>query len=159
MRKVLSLASIRNKALRESGYSILVKTAAHRYHYDSKGNYSYWYYNVLDDADRKEIGEYLDFIPKKRKYLRRDAEAIKKYLGQLGVKVDIIGSIARDGESEHDIDLWVRNHENTPKFREYLKKCCLNNAKFVTTDWGGLFFAKTLWGTLDFFFDISDFDY
>ena len=159
MKKTLALASIKNKRLRESGYSDLVKTAVHRYHYDGVDNYRDWYYDILDDADRIEISKHLDYVPKKKKYYRSDAEKLKKYLKQLGVEVDIIGSVARDGVSEHDIDFWVRNHHNTPKFREYLKVCCLNNATFTNTDWGGIFFAKTLWGSLDFFFDISEFDY
>jgi len=159
VKKTLALSSIKNKKLRESGYSILVKTAVHRYHNDGADNYRDWYYNVLDDSDREEIAKHLDYVPKKKKYYRYDAQRLRKYLKQLGVEVDIIGSIARDGVSEHDIDFWVRNHENTPKFREYLKVCCLNNATFVKTDWDGLFFAKTLWGILDFFFDISEFDY
>jgi len=159
VKKVLALSSIKNKALRNSGYSDLVKTAVHRYHNESKEDYSYWYYNVLDEADRKEVNTYIDFVPKKKKYKLEDAQKLKKYLKQLGVEVDIIGSVARDGESERDMDFWIRNHENTPKFREYLKVCCLHNASFVKTDWDGLFFARTLWGSLDFFFDVSEFDY
>ncbi len=158
MKKLLALGSIRNKRCRESDSSLLHKTAVHRYHYDGSDNFTEWYYTLLDDAERKEVSEYLNYVPRKKTYTKRDAEQLKKYLKQRGIEVDIIGSVARDGTSEHDIDFWVRSHENTPKFREYLK-FVLNNATYVKTDWDGLFFAKTLWGALDLFFDISEFDY
>lgn len=97
MKKLLSLSSIRNKRCRESNSSLLHKTALHRYHYDADYIFTEWYYTLLDDAERKEVSEWLDYIPRKKTYLRRDAEQLKKYLKQLGVEVDIIGSIARDG--------------------------------------------------------------
>ncbi len=158
MKKLLSNGSLRNKRLRESKSSQLIKTAVHRFHYDGADDFRDWYYELLTDRERKQVSEKLDYIPKRKEYTKRDAEQVKQYLKNCGVVVDIIGSVARDGRSFNDMDFLVRNHENTPAFQKRLR-LIFENATFVKTDWDGLFFAKTFFGTLDFFFDVSEFDF
>ncbi len=137
---------------------MLLKTAIHRFNYDGSDDFTEWYYLLLNDAERKEVSERLDYIPKKKEYTVKDAKQVKAFLKMHGIEVDIIGSVARDGKSFNDMDFWVRNHYNTPDFQKRLR-VIFGNATFVKTDWDGLFFAKTFFGTLDFFFDVTEFDY
>lgn len=75
----------------------------------------------------------------------------------------LIGSLSKGKDvSENDIDVHIILGENSSKnfFLKLILKNHLEPESIENTDWGGWFFHKTkVYGNVDFFFDVSEFDY
>lgn len=91
------------------------------------------------------------------KYSREHGEAVVSFLQKNGFNAELIGSLAKIGFSNHDIDIHVRN-SGTREDRERLIKL-FTGGKVDETDWGGMYFTDTEFGDVDIFFSIDGFDY
>lgn len=75
------------------------------------------------------------------------------------LNAELIGSVGKGRSSDHDIDVLLKDYENTSLI---LSKLCVifsDNSRYVSTDWGGFFFYDTKWGNIDLFFSTDQFDY
>lgn len=91
------------------------------------------------------------------KYSKEHGEAVVSFLNDNGfLDCDLIGSLAKIGFSDHDIDIHVRN-SGTREDRD--KLISLFGGTVDETDWGGLYFSNTQFGDVDIFFSIDGFDY
>ncbi len=92
------------------------------------------------------------------RHTRKDAEYCLWYFKKhINENAELIGSFGKGAEfSEKDIDIYI--HEGNLEMKNQIME--LIDAKDVElTDWGGLFFYESIFGNVDVFFDISDFDY
>ena len=91
------------------------------------------------------------------KYSREHGEAVVSFLQKNGFNPELIGSLAKIGFSNHDIDIYVRNsgkREDREKLIELFTGGTVDE-----TDWGGMYFNDTEFGDVDIFFSIDGFDY
>lgn len=103
----------------------------------------------------------------KKLHTKKDAEYclwyFKKHICKDAV---LIGAFAKEKiESEHDIDIYLPNmfkkgFANWMRRIKYGKKIqnAIDAEKYESTDWGGYFFHNSIFGNVDVFFDISEFD-
>lgn len=110
----------------------------------------------------------------KKLHTKKDAEyclwCIKKYIC---ADAKLIGSFGKGAEqSEKDIDIYLPNffppawHDSKAegtkmrawKTREKIKHL-IEAEKVEITDWGGWFYTNSIFGNVDIFFDITQFDY
>lgn len=92
------------------------------------------------------------------KYNKEDGEAVVLFLLEEGFKdVQLIGSLKKNGESDHDIDIYVPNCSENDK--EKLIELFLTCGMVEETDWHGMYFSDTIFGDIDIFFCIDDLDY
>lgn len=101
-------------------------------------------------------------------HTKKDAEYclwyIKKYVCS---EAKLIGSFSKGANhSEKDIDIYLPNFfpvgiNNKMRANKLKNKIALllDCLEVENTDWGGWFFHKTIFGNVDIFFDISNFDY
>lgn len=92
------------------------------------------------------------------RYSQEDGIAVVAFLEQHGFKAELIGSLAKIGFSNHDIDIHVKD-SGTREDRDKLKELLLRSGMMDETDWGGLYFSDTQFGDVDIFFYIHEFDY
>jgi hypothetical protein len=94
-----------------------------------------------------------------RLHTRKDAEYCIWYIKKkISSKAVLIGSFGKGSESSmNDIDIYIEIDKNDINKQVLLE---LLDAKSVDdTDWGGWFFHGTIFGNVDIFFDISEFNY
>lgn len=91
------------------------------------------------------------------RYSKVDGDVVVAFLEQNGFTVELIGSLAKIGFSNHDIDIHVKN-SGTREDRDKLKQLFLTS-EIDETDWGGIYFTNTQFGDIDLFFSLDGFDY
>ena len=95
------------------------------------------------------------------KYSVKDGQTVLLLFQKLiSEKAQLIGSLGRGKESEHDIDIYLPNHKRTDKTVKFIYDF-FEAKSFEYTDWGGVYYKDTFWGDIDVFFKgcTKDFDY
>lgn len=96
---------------------------------------------------------------KKQKHTKFTANLLMAYMHTyVSGYAELIGSFGKGAdESDNDIDVYLPIEKNDT-IKEMMAKQLM--AKEVEdTDWGGWFFHDTLFGNVDVFFSIEDFDH
>ncbi len=88
---------------------------------------------------------------------------LKSHYGESVEEAKLIGSLAKKGYSNNDIDIYIprifpKGGVSEKQFIEDLK-IKLEAKSVIETDWGGYYFKDTHYGDVDIFFDISKFDF
>lgn len=92
------------------------------------------------------------------KHTKEDGLAACCFLIENGFEdAQLIGSLAKNESSEHDIDILLP--KNSLEDEDKLMEILLCGGLFERTDWGGIFFHGTQFGNVDIFFTTEDFDY
>lgn len=102
----------------------------------------------------------------KKKYTKEDGLNVVRFLRSFGFKnVELIGSLAKKGESSNDIDVLIPkksmfggNYKMSRKMKKRLIKI-LGAEVYSYTDWEGIYLYGTWFGNVDIFFTTKYFDY
>lgn len=93
------------------------------------------------------------------RYSVDDGNAVVDYLKSNGFpQSKLIGSLSKIGFSNHDIDIHIPNsatREDREKIISLFEPC----GDVDETDWGGIYFTDTKFGSVDIFLSIDGFDY
>jgi hypothetical protein len=92
------------------------------------------------------------------RYSKEHGNIVVSFLQKNGFTAELIGSLAKIGFSDHDIDIHVMN-SGTREDREKLKELFITSEQVDETDWGGMYFSGTQFGDVDIFFSLDGFDY
>lgn len=104
-------------------------------------------------------------------HTKKDAEYCLWYFKKhMWPDAKLIGSLGRGcSESKNDIDIYIPDYvESKPiTIRSGMRKVKMKNKiltlldahSYESTDWGGYFLHNTIFGNIDVFFDIKNFDY
>lgn len=84
------------------------------------------------------------------KYNIVDGNKVITYLELHGIKCELIGSIKKQGASNHDIDVWIKEPD-TKENREKILNI-LNPKTMINTDWEGMYCTTDQFGGVDIFF-------
>lgn len=90
-------------------------------------------------------------------YLLSDILDIGKLLMINNIKYELIGNVKRIGYSEHDIDIWIKEHD-TQQLRDKII-ILLNPKEVINTDLEGMYLKDTPFGDVDIFMRIDNLDY
>lgn len=98
----------------------------------------------------------------KKIHTKKDAEYCLWYFKKhIYANCELIGSFGKGtDQSLNDIDIYFNMNGKKPieKYKTKFAKM-LNATSVDDTDWGGWFFHNTVFGNVDVFFDITEFDY
>lgn len=88
------------------------------------------------------------------------SDAIEKLWKHGFCHIMLIGSLGKGADtSEHDIDILIPHYKKSKILKQKLEKILKPKGKIELTDWGGYYFNDTIYGNVDIFFSIQDFDY